>query len=137
MNTKQQRESAVEYPKWLDDVFILYLSNYGRLWLETMPDKRSEHMKRLNWMEALQNFKPETIMRAAKQARLDSETFPPSVGHIFKLCEEFSKTNRYIETQIEHQEPVFVDGKRVGSEKSEEFFKKMRKELGYRRDDAS
>jgi len=97
----------VGYPKWIDDVFLLYLSTYDRLWLDTIPDKRVEHLKRLNWMEALQNFKPETIMRAAKQARLNNPTFPPRVGDVFLLCEEFSKTNRYNEHQIEHSNQEF------------------------------
>jgi hypothetical protein len=112
-NTKQQRKNDEEYinyvyPKWINDVFVLYLSTYDKLWLDTIPDKRIEHVKKLNWMEALQNFKPETILRAAKEARLKSPTYPPRIGEIYILCDEFSRSNRYNEFQIEHAQSDYT-----------------------------
>lgn len=127
----------MEYPKWIDDIFLLFLSNYDRLWLDTIPDKRTEHMKRLNWIEALQNFKPETIMRAAKQARLNSPIFPPRIGEIYLLCDEFSKTNRYVEVQLEHQSPDFVDGKRVVSEVAQKALDEIWKTWGRKKNEPS
>jgi hypothetical protein len=97
---KNQGENKMKYPDWLEDLFILLLSNYDLLWAETMPDEKSKHMKKMLWWEQLQNFNPDTILRSAKEIMIRCPTFPPRIGELVNLCDEFSKTNKYIEYQL-------------------------------------
>ena len=85
------------YPQWLSDVFYMYNINYDQLWRDSMPDDASTEMKMTMWMEALQGFEPEIIMRAAKQCMLKSPTYAPRVGELWFLCNEFAKAARYVE----------------------------------------
>ncbi len=90
-----------ELPQWVDNVFILMMSNYDVMWADSMPDEYAVRLKKNLWFEHLSRFREETIMRAAKDIMIRCTTYPPRIGELVKLCEELSATNRYIEHQLE------------------------------------
>lgn len=106
-------------PTWLADVFYLYSINYDKAWEQTMPDDAAAEMKMTMWLEALQGFKPETVMRAAKACMLKSPTYPPRVGEVWALCDEFAKTDRFVEHKA-LDSPADEFGKRQSSRTEEQ-----------------
>lgn len=100
----ETEENEIQFPNWLEDVFILMLVNYDTLWLATISDERQKRMKKLLWLESLQKYNPETVMRAAKEIMLRCPTYPPRIGELCVLCEEFGRTNRYTALQLENHE---------------------------------
>ena len=87
-------ENKMNYPNWLNNLFLMFLSNYDRMWAETMPDENSTNFKKMLWLEHLQRFKEDTIMQAGKAVMINCATYPPRIGELVRLCEEFSAKNR-------------------------------------------
>lgn len=97
----------------------MFSVNYDVLWSSLNIDLEKERVRKLLWQESLQQFKPETIMKAAKAAMCKS-SYPPRINEMVAACEEMSKVNSYTDyTRVGHtgQNPYtgqqhFDDGER-------------------------
>ncbi len=94
-----------DYPIWLYEVFYKFSLIYADAWSRNMPTEIEKQALMKLYFDALKNFKAETIQKAVD--RHIALYKYPELHQLFALCDEFSKTNRYNELQIESQPQEF------------------------------